>query len=72
MGFFSNIRNKGTMIIPPPRPLNETTQPAMIPTKMGKTGDVLASLTWVSVDFAAVFPHIMLAILSIRKPKNTV
>ncbi len=38
VGILSNIRNRGTMIIPPPSPERETTEPANKPTKMGFRG----------------------------------
>ena len=86
MGFFNSIRNRGTMMIPPPSPLSETTVPAKMPTSVGShlLGVSLVAVVWFWVWFscglAAVsllllaldLPKIMLPMLSSRKPRKTV
>ena len=88
MGFFRSIRNRGTMIIPPPRPLSETTVPAKMPTNVGSkmvfwflaVGEMYVGLSLSStfvllgllIFWALDLPKIMFPMLSRRKPRKTV
>ena len=88
MGFFSSIRNRGTMIIPPPRPLSETTVPAKMPTNVGSkmvfrflaVGEMCVGLSLSStfvllgvlVFWPLDLPKIMFPMLNRRKPRKTV